>query len=370
MARKRKSRREYGTGSILRNTKLNRYTVRWYDAEGKHRSCSTFPLTTEGKRSAEKFLATMNTTEQRPMSTLGDWILEAIKVKKNKGRQSSHTQRKYAASQIHEDLLSMQITEVKPYQITDMYQTLYAHKHAISTIKKIHVLFNAAFKLAKANGAVTTNIMPDVTTPENATRTPVIVMSWRELGKIFLHLQRRTHQHKLRNYVLLFRLLYGLGCRIGELQSLRWTDVHWKTQEIHIQRTVSGENGRAVEPPKTAAGDRFVPVLSNHTWQMLIDAYEAANDKSGYIFSARRSSNPILYGTIHRIWRTCGIHKKIHCFRHTRASHLIAAGFPIAEVSRILGHSSTAITMSVYTHSLPNGNELIRKLYQQSISTK
>lgn len=368
MVRKRKSRREYGSGSILRNTKLNRYTVRWYDADGKHRSCSTFPLTPDGKRSAERFLATMNAVEQHPMSTLGDWVLEVIKIKKSKGRASSHNQRKYAASQIPENLLNMQITEIKPYQVMNAYQMLYEHKHAVSTIKKIHVLFNAAFRLAKTNGAISVNIMPDVTTPENATKTPVTVMSWRELGKVFLHLQHRTHQH--RNYVLLFRLLYGLGCRIGELQALRWSDINWQTREIHIQRTVSGENGRAVEPPKTAAGDRLVPILSNHTWKMLVDAYEAAGDHNGYVFAARRTNNPILYGTIHRIWRNCGIHKKIHCFRHTRASHLIAAGFPIAEVSRILGHSSTAITMSVYTHSLPNGNELIRKLYQQSISTR
>lgn len=367
MGRKKKSRREYKTGTVLRNNKLKRYTVRWYE-NGKHRSCSKFPLTPEGKQAAEAFLHQVNNAVKRPMSTVGDWVIAALKAKISTGRESTARMRKYAALRIPSDMLSTQIDSVKPQDIMDMYFVMQQQRIAVSTIHRVHSIMRTAFRLAKVNGATAVDATKDVIVPKNSGRPPIEVMSWRELGHVFLHLQRR--QSRGRDNVLMFRMLYGLGCRIGELQALRWSDVLWQSREIHIQSTVSGPNGQKIESPKTRSGNRFVPVLSNHTWRMLQAAYEASNDKDGYIFAARFTGKPILYVTIHRIWRSCGINKKIHCFRHTRASHLIAAGLPIPEVSRILGHSTPAITMSIYAHALPRGNALLQNLYQQALSGK
>jgi integrase len=42
---------------------------------------------------------------------------------------------------------------------------------------------------------------------------------------------------------------------------------------------------------------------------------------------------------------------RFHDLRHTFASHLIVdLGLDVAQVSRILGHASTTITLDVYTH--------------------
>jgi site-specific recombinase XerC len=40
----------------------------------------------------------------------------------------------------------------------------------------------------------------------------------------------------------------------------------------------------------------------------------------------------------------------IHSLRHSFASALIAKGSPVTEVQSILGHSSPAITLNVYSH--------------------
>lgn len=40
----------------------------------------------------------------------------------------------------------------------------------------------------------------------------------------------------------------------------------------------------------------------------------------------------------------------MHSLRHSFASALIVAGSPVTEVQSILGHSSPAITLSVYAH--------------------
>lgn len=373
MGRKRKSRREYGTGSILLNRKLKRYTVRWYDGEGKHRSCSKFSLTPDGKRAAEEFLAQMNNEAQNPKmaaNTLGYWILAVLKEKKKSGRLSSHNQRKYAAGMLPDSFVSTPVDEIKPETIMNVYVDLSDRGVADSTVHRIHWIIKEAFQKAKINNAVESNPAIDVKPPSCKGQKRVEVMSWRELGYVFYYLKRRKYQQQNPNYILLFRLLYGLGCRIGELQALQWPDVNWRAREIHIQRTVSGANGRLIMPPKTASGDRYVPIFSDRTYKMLRKAYESTNNKSGFIFAARGSGKSLLYVTIHRVWAQCSSGHKIHCLRHTRASHLIAAGFPIPEVSRILGHASPGITMQIYVHSLPNQNDRLLKLYQDSLRLK
>ena len=55
-------------------------------------------------------------------------------------------------------------------------------------------------------------------------------------------------------------LLFAIGLRIGELNSLKWLDINWDSEEIHIQRETT-EGGKTLnEHTKTPAGDRFIPL--------------------------------------------------------------------------------------------------------------
>jgi integrase len=44
---------------------------------------------------------------------------------------------------------------------------------------------------------------------------------------------------------------------------------------------------------------------------------------------------------------------RLHDMRHNNASHLLAAGRPVPEVSKHLGHSSPEVTMRIYAHAIP-----------------
>jgi len=47
----------------------------------------------------------------------------------------------------------------------------------------------------------------------------------------------------------------------------------------------------------------------------------------------------------------------LHTRRHTRGSHLLAAGVPLTDVSKRLGHSSVGITLDLYSQVLPGMQE-------------
>jgi len=48
----------------------------------------------------------------------------------------------------------------------------------------------------------------------------------------------------------------------------------------------------------------------------------------------------------------------LHTLRHTHGSHLLAAGVPLTDVSKRLGHTNPHVTATVYAHALPGRDDL------------
>ena len=72
------------------------------------------------------------------------------------------------------------------------------------------------------------------------------------------------------------------------------------------------------------------------------------------------------------IWRHAlcetGLDLDTHDVRHFTASALIASGASVKQVQTVLGHSSAAITLKVYAHLWPGGEERTRKVPMPSWS--
>lgn len=117
------------------------------------------------------------------------------------------------------------------------------------------------------------------------------------------------------------------GMRRGEILSLRWRDVDLECRRINIQAM----NTKTLK-------SRSVPITPR--------LYAELTKLS------RRGQETRVFGitdTVKRSWATAkriaGITDlKFHDLRHTCATRLVQGGLPIAEVSRILGHSSVVTT--------------------------
>ena len=155
------------------------------------------------------------------------------------------------------------------------------------------------------------------------------------------------------------------GLRISELLGLIWADLDFAAGLIRVQAQLSrahrGEPARRVAT-KTPASVREIPLvpqladrLAAHRRQTRFavpTAWVFATSK-GTPFSERNVARRVLGIAADR----AGLNGRglaplrFHDLRHTFASHLIIdLGLDVAQVSRILGHASITITLSVYTH--------------------
>jgi integrase len=60
----------------------------------------------------------------------------------------------------------------------------------------------------------------------------------------------------------------------------------------------------------------------------------------------------------------------LHALRHTHASALLAAGVPIANVSKRLGHRDAYTTAKIYQHALPDIDQDVAATWDKLMAGK
>lgn len=164
-------------------------------------------------------------------------------------------------------------------------------------------------------------------------------------------------------YRALVVLLAGSGLRIGEALGLRVADVDFlrKTVRVERQRYQDG----SIAPPKTAKSVRTVPL-----GQVVVDelaAHLAAYPSSEWLFTTG-AGEPLGYRAWKSAWRRAGADVNTHALRHFTASALIAGGASVKQVQTVLGHSSAAITLRVYSHLWPGDEDRTRSVMDAALS--
>ena len=162
----------------------------------------------------------------------------------------------------------------------------------------------------------------------------------------------------------LFRFLAYSGCRVGEALALTWPDV--ETNDIALTKTLFYlyEGGKTLytNPPKTKSGIRTI-FIDNDTLNIVrklktlqLEFKMKNRDYATQYVFARDDGLPPTGGIVNErfkeILRKTGIDKKLttHSLRHTHVSILAAAGVPLEEIQKRLGHSKDNITREIYYH--------------------
>jgi integrase len=151
----------------------------------------------------------------------------------------------------------------------------------------------------------------------------------------------------------LFEVAIFTGIRRGALVALLWDDVDLARREIRVRQDKTEAGKRRV-----ALDDRAIGALV--AWQIAQqaerDAWGAAYADSGHVFTME-DGRPLKaqYATrlFEKLRTQAGLPRMtFHGQRHQQASLQLAAGTPLAVVSKRLGHSSVSVTADIYSHLL------------------
>jgi integrase len=155
--------------------------------------------------------------------------------------------------------------------------------------------------------------------------------------------------------------------RRGELLGLRWSDVDWERSRVKIAQTVVVVDYKPViSEPKTKKGRRSIKLdpgtmaaLRAHRKSQLEErmAWGEAYQDNDLVFAKENGGLPHPQTVSHAFEmaaRSAGLPViRLHDTRHSYATLALAAGVHPKIVSERLGHSTVAITLDRYSHSVP-----------------
>lgn len=149
------------------------------------------------------------------------------------------------------------------------------------------------------------------------------------------------------------------GLRVGELLGLKWEDVDFKKNVIHIRRSIVKQK---IGPPKTEASQKPIPLNTElakalRLWKMKT-IYNRPDDWV-YASVAMNGTQPYWPTSIYRVYikraaKKIGLKKRIgwHTFRHTFGTILNANRENPKVIQELLRHATLKVTMDTYVQAV------------------
>ncbi|MCZ8157666.1 MAG: tyrosine-type recombinase/integrase [Leptospira sp.] len=148
-------------------------------------------------------------------------------------------------------------------------------------------------------------------------------------------------------YSLIIQALYGTGCRVSELLSVRLSQC--QILKTHIEAKVVGKGGK-----------ENILIISKTLFTKIQKQFKG----NVYLFENTSKGKPITRQLVHRTLQRVGLaelDRKVHPHqtRHSRISHLLQNGKPLDSVSRFANHFDPAFTAKVYGHNKLTSKEIL-----------
>lgn len=312
-----------------------------------------------------------------------------IKMKTNL-RPSTLANYKYMYNKfVRNTLGKKRIVDVKYSDVLQFYNYLIEEGGLkVETVDNVHTTLHPAFQLAVRDNVIRKNPTDGVM---------ATIKKGRNRVKTTRHALTLEQQRTFMNYIAdspffvqwlpLFTVLLGTGCRVGEMVGLRWQDVDFKNRMISINHSLTyypqdGTDTRTcvfrVSLPKTEAGIRTIPMFPQV--ESALKEIKKQNEEEGLVsetidemtdFIFLTSNNRVITprqinDVIDRIVKACNEaeeekakeenrepviipHFSCHHLRHTFCTRFCETETNVKVIQAIMGHANISTTMDIYT---------------------
>lgn len=340
-----------------------------YGPDGKRKKKSFYGKTRkEANEKADAFRATLASGIDlaRQETTVEQWTKEWIATyKKGVSHSTQNGYRSALAVHVLPKIGHMRVADVRH---KDLQQVLNSCEGMSETmIGNICTVLTQPFKQAARNRLIEHNPAVDLERPKGTRGTHRLLQDW-EINTI-------KDNWRVYHVGIWAMLMLYAGLRRGEMAALRWEDIDFIENIIHVRHGVYFVNNRPIiGNTKTPAGIRDIPII-----KPLMDAlYEIKADSQHEHVCLSSSGNIITEAALVSNWKTWlhimelaangqepkleqGRRKKkpddrvvfsiqTHDLRHTFATTLYDAGVDEKTAQYLLGHESGEMTRELYTH--------------------
>ena len=170
----------------------------------------------------------------------------------------------------------------------------------------------------------------------------------------------KVQQYAKDNGAIDIVILLGTGIRRSELLGLKWSDIDFIKNTIHIQRAVVQTKGKIlIDKPKTKTSERIIPISSELSCYL-----KKFCNSQVYVIGTDKPKSPSTYAKQFKKFMT-DMQKNIDCpilspheLRHTYGTLLRESGADIYTIQKLMGHSDISVTAAIYVH---NDIEVLRR---------
>lgn len=331
--------------------------VSWYDSSNKRRfKKKSFRL----KAEAERWLSEKDVDKAKGlMSVRSDTPFDEYFWKWYKTYKEANVTERTGASYLNAyHALQKYLPNVPVGKIDRrMYREFIAgfgKTHAKSTVRKYNSLYHACIKDAIYDGDVKKDFIRNTDLVYDKSRTKQIeYLNIQEMQSLTKWCFKTLDPHVTSTYMILTALY--TGCRLGEIQGLRWENVNFNFHTITIDHSWDDIHHRFKET-KNESSKRILRVNDQ-----LLDALKQLKTKHSQasdqvFYNHQQDSVPSSSAVNKRLKRGLnelnikrqGFH--FHSLRHTHVAYLLANHVDLYIIAKRLGHADITTTSRVYSY--------------------
>ena len=263
----------------------------------------------------------------------------------------------------------LKIRDIKPSDAKQWFIKLYQDGRRYSTITSVRGVLRPAFEMAVEDDIIRRNPfsfqITDVVPNDSKTRQAISG----EVKERFLTFIRESRHYS--QYYDEIIILLGTGMRVSELYGLTRADLDFEARRIKVERQLTRTRHCEyyVEKPKTASGERYIP-MTDEVYRAFQNAVQRRKQPkvellidghTGFLFLDKDGKPKVAMHLEHVMKRIVDRYNDVHedklpsitphVLRHTFCTEMANSGIDLKSLQYLMGHSDAGVTLNVYTHA-------------------